>query len=121
VAQAGVTTLSDGGEKTPDDPDGTASFPTAGGSTLVNNHEIGGGETNPVPSRPRLTYDPAARGGTTNIDIDPTGARIREYVSVAGTHNNCAGGVTPRTTWLTCEETEDRAGQAITVGAWPAR
>ena len=109
VAQAGVTLL-ESGEPTPSDADGTGFFRSQNGSVLVNNHEIGGGEPYGVPALPGLTYDPGAHGGTTNIEVDKDGNRIREYVSVAGTHNNCAGGITPWTTWLTCEETEQRAG-----------
>jgi hypothetical protein len=63
-----------------------------------------------VPALPGRTYDPGAAGGTTTIDVDRHGRRLREYVSIAGTHNNCARGVTPWNTWLTCEETEQRAG-----------
>ena len=33
-----------------------------------------------------------------------------ERVAIAGTAVNCAGGPTPWDTWLTCEETEDKAG-----------
>lgn len=112
VAEAGKTLL-ESGEPTPSDADGTASFPSRGGSTLVNNHEIGGGEPYRVPALAGLTYDPGAGGGTTNIDVDRHGARVREYVSLAGTHNNCAGGKTPWNTWLTCEETEQKAGGAF--------
>ena len=109
VARAGVTLL-ESGQPTPSDPDGMASYPSATGATLINNHEIGGSEPFGVPALAGLTYDPGARGGTTNIDVDTSGARVREYVSLAGTHNNCAGGKTPWNTWLTCEETEQRAG-----------
>jgi hypothetical protein len=63
-----------------------------------------------VPTLPGLTYDPGAGGGTTTIEVDGRGRRLREYVSLAGTHNNCAGGITPWGTWLSCEESEQRAG-----------
>lgn len=109
VAETGETLL-ESGEPTPSDPDGTACFRARNGWALVNNHEVGSTETYRVPVLPGLTYDPGAGGGTTTIDVDHNGNRIREYVSVAGTHNNCAGGVTPWNTWLTCEETEQRAG-----------
>ena len=117
VARAGQTTLEDvvgpAAAVTPSDADGTAAFPRVGGSTLVNNHEIGSNERFGVPPVAGLTYDPAARGGTTTIEVDKQGNRLREYVSVAGTHNNCAGGITPWGTWLTCEETEDKAGKVV--------
>ena len=116
VAQSGATLL-DSGEPTPSDPDGTASFPRRhGGSILVNNHEVGGDEPYPVPHVEGLVYDPAAGGGTTNIEVDDRGRRIRQYVSLAGTSNNCAGGKSPWGTWLTCEETEGFTGQTKTHG-----
>jgi uncharacterized protein len=109
VATAGET-LMEGGALTPTDQDGMGFFATGSGGTLVNNHEISGSEKPPVPVVPGLVYDPKAKGGTTNIEVDASGNRKREYVSVSGTENNCAGGVTPWGTWLTCEETEKRAG-----------
>lgn len=115
VAESGVTLL-ESGQPTPDDPDGTAAFVRRGanGSVLVNNHEIGGNEPYGVPPIPGFVYDEKARGGTTNIEVDGRGNRVREYVSLAGTHNNCAGGRTPWETWITCEETE-----AILAGGKP--
>jgi secreted PhoX family phosphatase len=118
VAQSGVTKL-ESGHPTPDDPDGMAAFVRRGGdgSVLVNNHEIGGSEPNGVPSIPGFTYDPKARGGTTTIEVDKDGKRVSEYVSLAGTHNNCAGGRTPWETWLTCEETESSpSGSSVRHG-----
>jgi secreted PhoX family phosphatase len=113
VAESGVTTL-ESGEPTPSDPDGTASFVRHGGdgSVLVMNHEVSGSEPYPVPRIPELTYDPVAGGGTTNLEVDKDGNRVREYVSLAGTHNNCAGGKSPWDTWLTCEEAESLSGQS---------
>lgn len=107
VAKSGSTVL-ESGEPTPADFDGMAAFNRRGGngSVIVANHEISGSEANPVPDLPGYTFNPAANGGTTNIEVDKDGRRVREYVSLAGTLNNCAGGRTPWNTWLTCEESE---------------
>lgn len=112
VAEKGRTPLASGG-LTPGDPDGMGCFRIPGGFTLVNNHELSEDDPNPVPVTEGLTFDPGAPGGTTNIVVDSDGNRVRQYVSLAGTYNNCAGGVTPWHTWLTCEETEERASRQL--------
>ncbi len=49
-------------------------------------------------------------GGTTTLVCDPdSGERVTEFLSLAGTERNCAGGVTPWGTWLTCEESSAKA------------
>src|SRR4051794_9463743 len=101
VAESGVTRL-DSGEPWPSDPDGTASFVRHGGngSVLVVNHEISGSEPYPVPRVPGFVYDPAAKGGTTTVQVDKDGNLAGAIVSLAGTHNNCVGGRSPWDTWL---------------------
>ncbi|MFD8411291.1 alkaline phosphatase PhoX [Streptomyces sp. NPDC059650] len=92
--------------------DGMAAFAAgaAGGVRLVRNHENRTTASVRVPAVDGLTYDPAALGGCTLLDLDPAGAVTTERVALAGTAVNCAGGRTPWNTWLSCEETEDRAG-----------
>ena len=117
VAQSGETLL-ESLQPTPGDPDGMAAFVRHGGngSVLVYNHEISGNDPNPVPRVAGFTYDPAQGGGTTTLEVDKDGNRVREYVSLAGTQNNCAGGRTPWETWLTCEEAESAFGAAVPHG-----
>ncbi|OLS96290.1 Tat pathway signal sequence domain protein [Pseudonocardia sp. CNS-004] len=113
VTEAGVTSL-ETGEPTPRNHDGTGAFAAPGGGTvLVLNHEIreGAGTELAVPHRDGLVYDPGAAGGCTIVTTDARGGRVAERVGIAGTSTNCAGGVTPWGTWLTCEETEARAGE----------
>ncbi|KOV53207.1 Tat pathway signal sequence domain protein [Streptomyces sp. AS58] len=113
LTHAGRTRL-ESGEFTPADHDGTAAFDGPRGTTLlVNNHEMDGPRSDhehPVPLAEGLVYDPAAPGGCTVVEVRPDG-RVAEWVGIAGTANNCAGGSTPWGTWLTCEENADRAGE----------
>ncbi|WP_030173010.1 alkaline phosphatase PhoX [Spirillospora albida] len=97
--------------------DGMATYPGGrlGRTRLVRNHEQGGSGTKAV-ARPEWTYDPAAYGGTTTLEVDRDGDLVSQYVSLAGTAVNCAGGRTPWGTWLTCEETEGFTGQTKSHG-----
>jgi len=114
VTAAGRTRL-ESGEPTPGFHDGTGAFARRGGGTLlVVNHEVReplADAEHPVPPLDGLTYDPAMAGGCTIVEADAQGARLREVVGLAGTSTNCAGGITPWRTWLSCEETETREGE----------
>ena len=118
----------DDGLLTPGAHDGMACFPGPDNLlTLVRNHELKPDETALSAfganaerisriDQTRLydvTPDGAPHlGGTTTLHIDPeTRTVVRQFLSITGTENNCAGGPTPWGSWITCEETLSRAGE----------
>lgn len=98
------------GTITPRAHDGMCAFPGDDGRVrLVRNHERRSDSGRFSDAAPH--YDPAASGGTSNLEFDPgRGEFLRAWPSLTGTLSNCAGGGTPWGSWLSCEETIEGVG-----------
>lgn len=113
----------DDGLLVPHRHDGMGAFPGPDGLTiLICNHEVHGRTAGPEEgafgadlSRLPLIGDrifdagnegfAPALGGTTTVVYDTrSGEKVRQFLSLAGTLRNCAGGPTPWNSWITCEE-----------------
>jgi len=120
----------------PGKPDGMAAFPGPNGTTiLIRNHEVNPavnpslgafGKQNALLTdaiRAKM-YDAdtklkegttaACLGGTTTLVYDTKQHKVvRQFLSLAGTLKNCAGGLTPWGSWITCEEITNRASKTL--------
>jgi secreted PhoX family phosphatase len=107
--------------------DGMGTFKWNNGKVLlIRNHENspGSDHTGPFGAANKLInkvskskiYDFAKGertcvGGTTTMVYDEHQQKLElQYLSLTGTVRNCAGGITPWNSWITCEETEAKVG-----------
>ncbi len=104
----------------PGKPDGMATFQGKNDTVIiVRNHELTSasegafGPKNELLKKlkPNQLYDygkgkTPGYGGTTTLIYNQTSGLVeQEFLSLAGTIRNCAGGKTPWNSWITCEET----------------
>ena len=132
----------DDGFVTPGNFDGMGCFPIdASRVALVRNHELGPGHQEQGPAGGKRRLEARLRGGAAyGFDNDGralpggtstlvynlgSGRRESQYLSLAGTAVNCAGGPTPWGSWLSCEESTLGPGEVSRAHGWvfdvPAR
>lgn len=91
---------------------------------LIRNHELTPQELTAQPDSIVSHHSPQAYdsfadgtslpGGTTSLIYHLGKGKVEsQFVSLSGTIRNCAGGITPWNTWLTCEEDVTRAGDRL--------
>lgn len=107
----------------PDNADGMGCFGLDSNRVvLVRNHELDVGYNSNIcgANIVDLAYDKCSEGkplpgGTTSIVYNVrTGKVEKQYLSLVGTLRNCSGGVTPWDSWLSCEESVEKAGKVLT-------
>jgi len=109
----------------PDRADGMGCLPLSDDRVvLVRNHELHPKSLDKQPTsiqnhKTPLAYDSydngvAFPGGTTSLIYNLKTKKVeKEFISLVGTIRNCAGGITPWGSWLTCEESVMKAGDGL--------
>jgi uncharacterized protein len=115
----------DDGYRVPDRADGMGCIALSPDRyALIRNHEMAPSHLKAQPwagngQGPERAFDRNAKGmalpgGTTTMIINAKSGRVEEqYLSLAGTIRNCAGGVTPWGSWLSCEEDVSRKSSKL--------
>ena len=127
IARAGERM--DDGFLVPGGFDGMGCFDAGNGKiALVRNHELDPHQQKVGPRAPvaqcfdrHAANDEALPGGASTLLYDPASGRVEaQWLSLSGTIRNCAGGVMPWGSWLSCEEILTRAGEGNAKADHPA-